>query len=216
MWIFSIFLLPISFLIQNSIKRSSAVNVDKSSSFVFILGLVFGAFYSTAAMLLFSTNPYVQFNLPLVFFQKLIFLTIPPFAVLYLLLFIFSKNPLSDKTLLFTDLLYGFYSIYLPFTILSYNKVYSFYPLFIEPLVFLLMLTAVKISTGLLVKGIIKKIHPVFYAVFSLFLMLSLCFPPLMQTLFVLGYPWFSLFLLFCGFTMMTFAAHLLVRRLIH
>lgn len=111
MWIFSIFLLPISFLIQNSIKRSSVVNVDKSSSFVFILGLVFGAFYSTAAMLLFSINPYVQFNLPLVFFQKLIFLTIPPFAVLYLLLFIFSKNSLSDKTLLFTD----FYTVFILF-----------------------------------------------------------------------------------------------------
>lgn len=215
MWIFSIFLLPISFLLQNALQKGSIADAAPSSSFAFILGIIFGTFYSVAAMLLFSINPYIQYNISIIFFQKLIFLTIPPFVLIYVLFLIFSKNSLSDKTLLFTDTLYGFYSVYLPFTILSYNKVYSFYPLFIEPLVFLLMLTAVKISVKLIVKGFSVKIHPVFYVVFALLLILSICFPPLMQTLYILGYSWFYLFLLFSVFMILTVISHIAVRKLV-
>lgn len=213
MWLFCISLLPICFLLSRILSSNSGAYPHTGSAFSFVLGIVLGAFYCVAAMLIFTVNPYIQYNVLITFAKNILFLTVPPCSILFLLLIVFSKNSFSNKVLLFPSLLYGFYSVYVPFTILSYNKVYSFYPLFAEPIVFLLMITAIKIAISLFIAGSAKKMHPLFYVLNALLVLLSLIFPPLMNTFYVLGFSWLYMLLVFCGFALITFLCRLLIQR---
>lgn len=197
MWLFCVFLLPVYYILRNLINNSSTAVGLKGSVFMYIAGIVLGALYSTASMLIFSVNPYLEYNFGILFIRKLLFLTIPPVAILLLLLLLISKDTLVYKVQLYPDLLTGFYSVYLPFTVLGYHKVLSFYPLFIEPLVFLLMIVSIRSALNGIIAASASYAHPLRYVCFSLIIIISLCLPALMQVVWIMGLRTFFLVLLF-------------------
>lgn len=154
---------------------------------MYCTGIVAGSLYSVIAMLLFSTRPYTPYSLFPVLLNSLMFLIIPPLLILSAALFIFSKNSIEVKTRIVPDLISGFYSVYLPFTVLTYNKVLTFFPLFIEPVAVLLMIFSIRVSLTALIRLPRAGVSVLFYAVFSLALLLSLCFPAVLFSLWVLG-----------------------------
>lgn len=189
MWLFCLFLLPLTFILKNTMSVCLQTNDKKGSGFVFLLGLIIGSFYSIAIMLLFSDNPYIRDSLTHVFIQQMIFITLPPVILIFLIIILLSKNSFSVKAMLFPDMLTGFYSVYLPFIILSYNKVFTFYSLFAFPIIILIMIITIENSIMALINGPSKSMHPVLYVLASVFLLTALCIPSLLQTFWLLGVP---------------------------
>lgn len=187
MWLFSITIIPLFFILRSQFVFNGAIAPNKSSVFIYVLGIIFGTFYSIVIMLIFSTNPYIPHNYIFLCLYNLVFYIGPPFVILFLLLLVFFKNSFTQKVLLFPDALQGFYSIYLPFTILSYHKVLTFYPLFVEPVLFLFILFMIRVSLSALVYSAKSLIHPALKVLFVFTLLLTIVFPCFIRSMWLFG-----------------------------
>ena len=128
-------------------------------------------------------------------------LFILPLLILFAL-HIFSLKPFIQKTQNAIDSFVGLYSIFIPFYVLNYFKNYTFFSLFILPLLFALTLFGLSYSLPRLISFILEKAAFLDIFIASLFTIFSLIAASFILSFWVIGFSTFSLmlsFLLFSG-----------------
>ena len=98
--------------------------------------------------------------IPYSFESKVLYLlirqTLLPVVLLYGIFFAWSKDKISYKVEAFFPLLISFYMLYLPYTIISTSEgLYTTFPLFVKPVLFVVMI----FSIGLSAKHVEKNIR---------------------------------------------------------
>lgn len=196
MWLFSFILIPVLYFID-----FFEIQKDRSKSYLhFSIGLLLGIFYSVLIMLLFSPREYTIAKFSAIFLRHWI-LFILPLLILFAL-HIFSLKPFIQKTQNAIESFVGFYSIFIPFYVLNYFKNYTFFSLFILPLLFALTLFGLSYSLPRLVSLIQEEAAFLTICIASLFIIVSLIAASLILSFWVIGFSTLVLvlsFLLFSG-----------------
>ena len=152
--------------------------------------IVFGAF---AAILVCGFRAFFTFShriIPYDFTENFIYLLVRqallPSVLLYLLFFLISKDDFKFKTEMFLPLEWSFYSIYLPYVIISSaDGLYSWFDLFFKPALFAAMI----LQCGILVKYFYfdLKAKKIFAGIiFALIGMIYICLPAIFESLFLM------------------------------
>ena len=137
----------------------------------------------------------VPFSFSENFIYYLFRLSIFPVCVLYLFFFLIVKDTKEYKVKLFFPLISGFYTIYMPYYIISSSSaIYSGYDLFLRPLLYLSLVCLAAISLHYLRKSILDKNY-LFIAISGLLLILALLVPAISDALYAINYN-FSLIIL--------------------
>ncbi len=112
--------------------------------------------------------------------------TLLPVVLLYGIFFAWSKDSISYKVEAFFPLLISFYMLYLPYTIISTSDgLYTSFPLFVKPVLFVVMI----FSLGLSAKHIEKtlKNKKIFFAVIWILIgLVSVVIPSLLEGMYIL------------------------------
>ena len=112
--------------------------------------------------------------------------TLQPVVLLYGIFFAWSKDEISYKVEAFFPLLISFYMLYLPYTIISTSEgVYTSFPLFVKPVLFVVMI----FSLGLSAKHIEKTLRNkkiVFAVVWIIIGLVSVVIPSLLEGMYIL------------------------------
>ena len=112
--------------------------------------------------------------------------TLLPVVLLYGIFFAWSKDSISYKIESFFPLLISFYMLYLPYIIISTSDgLYTSFPLFVKPVLFVVMI----FSLGLSAKHIEKtlKNKKIFFAVIWIFIgLVSVVIPSLLEGMYIL------------------------------
>lgn len=133
---------------------------------------------------------YAHRIIPYSFSQNFIYFilrqSVLPVFIIYGLFFLFSKDSLEYKIKMCFPLLVSFYMIYLPYIIITSSEgLYSFYPLFVKPVVFLMMIIVFSLC--------IEKIFDLFnnkkYVFFGLYILLMIAYlviPAVFDSLYII------------------------------
>ena len=112
--------------------------------------------------------------------------TLLPVVLLYGIFFAWSKDEISYKVEAFFPLLISFYMLYLPYTIISTSEgVYTSFPLFVKPVLFVVMI----FSLGLSAKHIEKTLRNkkiVFAVIWIIIGLVSVVIPSLLEGMYIL------------------------------
>lgn len=138
--------------------------------------------------------------IPLSFELNLLYLllrqTLLPVIVLYGVFFLVSKDEIAYKVEAFFPLLISFYLLYLPYTILSgLDHIITTFPLFVKPTLYTVMI----FSLGLSAKHIEKTVNAkkyIFTAVWIIIALVSLVFPSVMETMYLMDMSYFLILML--------------------
>ena len=137
-------------------------------------------------------------------------LSLLPVCILYLLYFFLVKDSSEYKIKSFFPLTAGFYSVYLPYFIISASEaVYSGYDLFLRPVLYLSFICLCAISLHYLYKSIKEKNY-LFIAISALLLIVAFIVPAISDALYAINYS-FSLIVLIDVFYMALTGVYLLM-----
>ncbi|MGN0740376.1 MAG: hypothetical protein ACI4LX_09430 [Treponema sp.] len=195
MLLFSLALLPVSILIfyfQNEKNnREHFLPVIFAGLFTGIIFLAYKMLFSSAYYL-----PDAAFGINFLYYfvnQALL-----PVLVIYGLFFLFTrKDSLSARASYFFPLLASFYSVYILYMIIETDKPYSAFHVFIKPMLYLAMLVFIHVLLNKLaavkLTSLQKLLNVLVFAV-------ALCFPAIIESLWICGvnfFVWFVPALLF-------------------
>lgn len=122
--------------------------------------------------------------------------TLLPIIALYGIFFAVSKDTISYKVEALFPLLISFYILYLPYTILSTSeKVITTFPLFIKPVLFTVMIFSLGLSAKHIEKTIRAKKY-FFTAVWIIIALVSIVFPSVTETMYLLDMSYFLILVL--------------------
>ena len=108
-----------------------------------------------------------------------------PLVLLYAFYFIVSKDEISFKIKAFFPVSASFFAFYMPYLIIVSNQsVFSFYELFVKPLIFVSMLILIEKSLSLLYKFAVEK-KTLGIIIVSTVLAFVLFIPPFLNTLWI-------------------------------
>lgn len=187
MWLFSFFLIPILYVF-NFFKTRIMVK----SYLHFGIGLLLGIFYSILTMLLHSPREYVTVKLSAIFISNWILFVLPLVILLGLTLLI-SAKPFLQRLLLAVDICAGFYTIFIPFYILTYFNSYTLFSLFFLPVLFALTLFGISYALSSLVSLITMQSDFLHFFVAILFIIFSLIAASFVYSFWILGFGFFIL-----------------------
>lgn len=190
MTLFLITLLPISIAIFYFQREK-----DNRAQFlpVIFTGLFTGAFYVTYKIMFSSTYYLPSASVILNFLYFAFTQSILPIAVIFGLFFFFGKkDSISDRCSFFFTIIASFYSVFLPYLILETSKPYSAYYLFAKPLLFLCLF--IFIHVWLSKKCTMKTTKAKDICNYAA-LIIVLCFPGLIESLWISGINFFIWFI---------------------
>lgn len=112
--------------------------------------------------------------------------TLLPVLLLYGIFFAWSKDTISYKVEAFFPLLISFYMLYLPYTIISASEgIYTSFPLFVKPVLFVVMIFSLGLSAKHIEKAIISKKY-LFTVIWALIALVSVVIPSLLEGMYML------------------------------
>lgn len=122
--------------------------------------------------------------------------TLLPVIVLYGVFFLVSKDELSYKIEALFPLLISFYMLYLPYTILSTSeKIITTFPLMLKPMLFAVMIFSIGLGAKHIEKTIKAKKY-VYAAIWGLICIISIVFPSILETMYLLDMSYFLILIL--------------------
>jgi len=189
MLLFLIVLFPISILFFFLSRKESGSS----------LLTVFIGFFTAAILCAYKTFFSSSYHLPVLsffgIFSYMFFTQIfLPITILFVLFCILTrKDTIAYRFANFFPLMTGFYSVYLPYITLNTELPYSFYHIFIKPLLFLAMLYLVSCLLRKILEDIVqeKKSKKIFRD--GVLILLAMMIPALVEVLWVmktLGIVW--------------------------
>ncbi len=138
----------------------------------------------------------IPFSFGLNMWYLLLRQTLLPIIALYGIFFAVSKDTISYKVEALFPLLISFYILYLPYTILSTSeKVITTFPLFIKPVLFTVMIFSLGLSAKHIEKTIRAKKY-FFTAVWIIIALVSIVFPSVAETMYLLDMSYFLILVL--------------------
>ena len=113
--------------------------------------------------------------------------TILPLFILYLVFFLVSKDELQFKIDSFLPLNLSYYSIYLPYIIITTSEgLYSWFALFVKPVLFGAMLVQTAISVWYFYK-LLKNNKIVFSILRTIISLIYICLPAMSESLYLIN-----------------------------
>ena len=138
----------------------------------------------------------IPFSFGLNMWYLLLRQTLLPIIALYGIFFAVSKDEISYKVEALFPLLISFYILYLPYTILSTSeKVITTFPLFIKPVLFTVMIFSLGLSAKHIEKTVRAKKY-FFTAVWIIIALVSIVFPSVAETMYLLDMSYFLILVL--------------------
>lgn len=133
---------------------------------------------------------YAHRVVPYDFFSNFIYLIIRqsmlPAVLLYGLFFLFSKDDFEYKGNFCYPLLISFYMIYLPYSIISTAEgLYSFFSVFLKPVLFFIMIYLVSYFVKLLLTNVSEK-NVVKIILYSLLILITLVVPSVLEAFIII------------------------------
>ena len=112
--------------------------------------------------------------------------TLLPVVLIYGLFFLISRDELSYKIEAFFPLLISFYSLYLPYTILSTSeKIITSFPLLIKPTLFTVMIFSLALSAKHIEKTLTAQKYT-FAVTWIVIALLCVIFPSVVESMYIL------------------------------
>ena len=138
--------------------------------------------------------------IPVSFEKNMLYLlmrqTLLPVVFIYGLFFVISKDELSYKVESLFPLLLSFYTLYLPYNILSTSEqIITTFPLLVKPVLFAVMIFSLGLSAKHIEKTILAGMY-FFSAVWILIALASIVFPSVVETMYMLDMSYFLILIL--------------------
>ena len=122
--------------------------------------------------------------------------TLLPVILLYGIFFAWSKDKVSYKVEAFFPLLISFYMLYLPYTIISTSEgLYTSFPLFVKPVLFVVMIFSLGLSAKHVEKTVRNKKY-LFSVIWIIIGLVSVFVPSLLEGMYILDMNYFLLLVL--------------------
>ena len=156
MYLFLFLALPIFYIIFVQINEDKK---SLSQGFMIFFGIFVAALFYLIDF--FVSNSYVDFRYGVFKIYPHFFkiFTLIPFLICGLILFLFAKDKIAFKLQNFFPLLLGFYTVYLPYQIISKNANFDFFLLFVLPIIIFTMLILLDFSMNYIIFLIEKKLN---------------------------------------------------------
>lgn len=205
MWIFSILFLPILFCLFNSSFYTSRIyRIKKAYVIPVLLCIVIAILYCAIDMLLIFSYR----NAPASFLGNFLYLfiieTAIPMLAITLFYLLFVKQKIIESLCSISNLFFAFFSIYLPYRILTRNVQFSSFLLFYKPVLYGVMFVIIQNCLLLIVgqrKRLVIKHKVLRVLLYSFFTIIALCVPTVTETFYYIGVSrlvWLSLFVFSC------------------
>lgn len=180
MILFASLLLPVFLIGYFIIKK------DKSIIMPVSIGVITALLVCLFRMFFVYAHRIIPYSFSQNFIYFILRQSVLPVFIIYGLFFLFSKDSLEYKIKMCFPLLVSFYMIYLPYIIITSSEgLYSFYPLFVKPVVFLMMIIVFSLC--------IEKIFDLFnnkkYVFFGLYILLMIAYlviPAVFDSLYII------------------------------
>lgn len=201
-----ILLLPLSFLLLDNLNNSSEKDAKQVllKRIIFAVGLFIGALYCTVDGMLFSAVRYPVFNLISEYIHLECVEFLLPFAVCFVPFILLFRDSFATKCRLVGSLLFGFYTIFMPYRILTRFSVLSEFMLFVKPIIILSFLIALGLCFKSLACSIEKK--NTLTIVLSVFLiLLSIFLPAFVESFWALNFSVIITVFAFVGYFFFSF-----------
>ena len=122
--------------------------------------------------------------------------TLLPVILLYGIFFAWSKDKVSYKVEAFFPLLISFYMLYLPYTIISTSEgLYTSFPLFVKPILFVVMIFSLGLSAKHVEKTVRNKKY-LFSVIWIIIGLVSVFVPSLLEGMYILDMNYFLVLVL--------------------
>ncbi len=122
--------------------------------------------------------------------------TLLPVILLYGIFFAWSKDKVSYKVEAFFPLLISFYMLYLPYTIISTSEgLYTSFPLFVKPVLFVVMIFSLGLSAKHVEKTVRNKKY-LFSVIWIIIGLVSVFVPSLLEGMYILDMNYFLVLVL--------------------
>lgn len=189
MYLFLFLLLPLSFFANYfyEVKKSN----NSSSLVVFIVGTLFGFVYITCNALFSFAESEIKYDFFYnVFYQFLNELFVPSLFCL-LFVFIISKNKIIFSLTNLFPFIIAFFSVFLPFTVLSKNNDVNFFIIFYKPVLFLVLMFYLKFFINYIIDGCGFYFRKIIASVIFIIILFCPCF---LESAFYMGFSslWIS------------------------
>lgn len=180
MILFASLLLPVFLIGYFIIKK------DKSIIMPVSIGVITALLVCLFRMFFVYAHRIIPYSFSQNFIYFILRQSVLPVFIIYGLFFLFSKDSLEYKIKMCFPLLVSFYMIYLPYIIITSSEgLYSFYPLFVKPIVFLMMI----IVFAQCIKKIFETFNNKKYVFFVLYILLMIAYlviPAVFDSLYII------------------------------
>lgn len=180
MILFASLLLPVFLIGYFIIKQDKSIVIPVS------IGVIIAVLVCLFRMFFVYAHRIIPYSFSQNFIYYLLRQCVLPVFIIYGLFFLFSKDNLEYKIKMCFPLLISFYMVYLPYIIITSSEgLYSFYPLFVKPIVFLMMI----IVFAQCIKKIFETFNNkkyVFFVLYILLLIIYLAAPAVFDALYVI------------------------------
>lgn len=182
MWLFSFFLIPILF----SFDFFQPEKENQKSYLRYFIGLLLAIGYSILIMLIYSPREYTPANFWYLSYRNLL-LFVLPLVIVFILYLLVSVKYFFEKLQSAVDFFAGFYTIFIPFYVLSYFATQTFFSLFVFPILFTASLFLLSYSLSAFIKLINTRGSLLSFILTAFFILIALVLPSLLLALWVIG-----------------------------
>lgn len=211
MFLFHILVLPAILIVPCYLKKSF-----KDYVVPVIFGVIFAVLWALFDSFFVFSATYFEYSILKIFLTILIKNTLVPLVLTGLVFFILIKGSIDSRFKSFFPLWTAFFSIALPYSIKSGKTSFSFFELFIIPLLFACLLILLDIFIRFIISevselksksGADKNNSVRNLVIYGLLILASLCFFSLSNTLWFVGFGWLFWFLSSAAFVFFTVMA---------
>jgi len=180
MWLFSFLLIPLLF-------GFDFFQTENQKSYLrYFIGLLLAIGYSILIMLIYSPREYTPANFWYLSYRNLL-LFVLPLVMVFILYLLVSVKYFFEKLQSAVDFFAGFYTIFIPFYVLSYFATQTFFSLFVFPILFTASLFLLSYSLSAFIKLINTRGRLLSFILVAFFILIALGLPSLLLALWVIG-----------------------------
>ncbi|HPY53247.1 MAG TPA: hypothetical protein PK505_04560 [Treponemataceae bacterium] len=180
MWLFSFLLIPLLF-------GFDFFQTENQKSYLrYFIGLLLAIGYSILIMLIYSPREYTPANFWYLSYRNLL-LFVLPLVMVFILYLLVSVKYFFEKLQSAVDFFAGFYTIFIPFYVLSYFATQTFFSLFVFPILFTASLFLLSYSLSAFIKLINTRGSLLSFILTAFFILIALVLPSLLLALWTLG-----------------------------
>ncbi len=180
MWLFSFLLIPLLF-------GFDFFQTENQKSYLrYFIGLLLAIGYSILIMLIYSPREYTPANFWYLSYRNLL-LFVLPLVMVFILYLLVSVKYFFEKLQSAVDFFAGFYTIFIPFYVLSYFATQTFFSLFVFPILFTASLFLLSYSLSAFIKLINTRGRLLSFILVAFFILIALGLPSLLLALWTLG-----------------------------